>query len=182
LGKKPPVFTLADLPGYGHAIARPQEIKQWKLMTRDYLKNRLVMGLCCIMVDCTRGLCSLDKSLVRFLHSIGVPWQIVLTKADLVTTYELAQTLQLVQNDLMYVIGTRGRPARESALLPVVPVSASTGAGIKQLYQGLEKTAFRHTASDAADNLPPHAVREHKDAFLVRRKSDLERLRKERNR
>ena len=179
LGKKPPVFTLADLPGYGHAVARPQEIKQWKLMTRDYLKNRKVLGLCCIMVDCTRGLCSLDKSLVRFLHAVGLPWQIVLTKADLISTYELAQTLQVVETDLTYVIGRAGRPAPKRALLPVLPVSASTGAGVKHLYQSLEKRSISHTVKEggAPNDLPSHAVREHRDAFLVRRRQAIDRLR-----
>jgi GTP-binding protein EngB required for normal cell division len=148
-------------------------------MTRDYLKNRKILGLCCIMVDCTRGLCSLDKSLVRFLHAVGCPWQIVLTKADLVSTYELAQTLQLVTKDLTYVIGRGGRPAPKSALLPIVPVSASTGAGVKYLYQSLEKNSFALTIKEpgAQDELPSHAVREHKDAFLVRRKAAIDKLR-----
>jgi GTP-binding protein len=103
LGKKPPTFNLADLPGYGHAVARTQQIKQWKLMTRDYLKNREVLSLCCIMVDATRGLCGLDKSLIRFLVATEVPWQVILTKADLLNTVELAQAVQVVHTDLTYV-------------------------------------------------------------------------------
>jgi GTP-binding protein EngB required for normal cell division len=44
LGRKPPLLTLADLPGYGHAVASASLKKAWKLMTRDYLETRLVLA------------------------------------------------------------------------------------------------------------------------------------------
>lgn len=44
LGKKPPVFTVADLPGYGHAVASDDDKRFWKTMIRDYLGNRQVIS------------------------------------------------------------------------------------------------------------------------------------------
>jgi GTP-binding protein len=181
LGKKPPVLNLADFPGYGHAVASSQEIKQWKIMTRNYIQTRAVLTLCCIMVDCTRGLCGLDKSLVRFLHAERVPWQVVLTKGDLLTAHELAQALEIVQQDLSYVVGSRGKPVSVDSLPPIIPVSANTGAGVKQLWDSLRKTAYRSTLEEGkCDNLPDHAVREHSKAFLVRRMRQLATMRAQR--
>lgn len=181
LGKKPPVLNLADLPGYGHAVARPQEIKRWKVMTRDYLGNRKVLSLCCIMVDSTRGLCGLDKSLVRFLGAVGVPWQVVLTKGDLLSTQELAQALGVVQQDLSYILGSHGEPVDLEHVPPIIPVSANTGAGIKLLWESLRDTAYQATLDpEAPDSLPEHAVREHTDAFLLRKKWELAQMKAQR--
>ena len=44
MGKKPPVFTVADLPGYGHAVASDEDKKIWKTMIRDYLGSRQVLS------------------------------------------------------------------------------------------------------------------------------------------
>jgi GTP-binding protein EngB required for normal cell division len=38
LGKKPPVLTLVDMPGYGHAVASDAQKRAWGNMTRDYLQ------------------------------------------------------------------------------------------------------------------------------------------------
>ena len=181
LGKKPPVLNLADFPGYGHAVASSQEIKRWKLMTRDYIQTRIVLALCCIMVDCTRGLCGLDKRLVKFLHGEQVPWQVILTKGDLLSPYELAQAIEIVQRDLSEVVGSRSKPEGLELLPPIIPVSANTGAGVKQLWENLRNIAYRSTLEEGKpDNLPEHAVREHAKGFLVRRRVQLAAMRAQR--
>ncbi len=60
-------MILADLPGYGHAVASTIQMKKWNQMIRDYLGNREVLSQCCILVDCSRGLCAEDISLIKFL-------------------------------------------------------------------------------------------------------------------
>jgi GTP-binding protein EngB required for normal cell division len=46
LGKKPPVLTLVDMPGYGHAVASDAQKRAWGNMTRDYLQV-----LHCVLLD-----------------------------------------------------------------------------------------------------------------------------------
>lgn len=72
LCKKPPILTLVDFPGYGHAVATAKDKKLWKEMTKDYLKQRLVLSRCCILVDCTRGLCREDWTMLRYLTKVCV--------------------------------------------------------------------------------------------------------------
>ena len=50
----------------------------------------------------------------------------------------------------------------------IFAVSASTGAGIRKLWEEIKSASFFHSA--AKDGLPTHAVREHKNAGLLRRK------------
>ena len=50
LGKKPPVMTLVDFPGYGHAIATVDDRREWITMTRDYLANRSIITRYCFIL------------------------------------------------------------------------------------------------------------------------------------
>ena len=40
-------------------------------MCRDYILNRIVLSMTCVLVDCTRGLCKDDVNLIRFLIRKG---------------------------------------------------------------------------------------------------------------
>lgn len=162
LGKRPPVLNLVDLPGYGHAIANSQQIQKWKKMTRDYMKSRMCLSRCCILVDCTRGFCGLDKALMEFLtNKCNVPWQIVLTKTDLLSYEELARSITVVETDLKQMKFVENRD-----YFQLLPVSASTGAGINKLWSSLTKCANMNSVSNSASKF---AVREHKRAFMMRR-------------
>eukprot|EP00605_Chrysophyceae_sp_TOSAG23-4_P000357 GSChrysophyteH1.ASY1.ANO1.404.1 assembled CDS len=163
LGKRPPVLTVADLPGYGHAVASTKDTRFWNAITRNYLLTRPNLSCCCILVDCTRGLCKGDKSLLRMLHSSGIKWHIVLTKADLQDEAELARSIVVVADDVQKVLGLGGS---ESTFPHITPVSASTGAGIKRMWNNIgawvEMDAVRVNSS-------PYAVREHRSATKMRR-------------
>lgn len=100
LGRKPPVFTLVDLPGYGHAVASEREKAAWLLSMRRYLTERTILARCCVLVDSTRGLCDEDIDFMQFLSAEALPYQVVLTKGDLLTTEHLATCVDAVQSDL----------------------------------------------------------------------------------
>ena len=137
LGKRPPKLILADLPGYGFAVANTKDVKFWKIMTRCYLANRPCLSFTCVLVDCTRGLCDADLDLLKFLRSKKVPWHVVLTKADLLSALELAQSMLVVQRGLDELFGTAPQEGHAVFFPSISPVSASTGAGIAQLWSTL---------------------------------------------
>ena len=43
LGKRPPILTMADLPGYGFAVATVDEMRAWKVMCKKYLSERQIL-------------------------------------------------------------------------------------------------------------------------------------------
>lgn len=139
LGKRPPKMTLADLPGYGFAVANAKDKKFWKIMTRSYLASRMCLSFACVLVDCTRGLCEEDVDILKFLQSRKVPWHIVMTKADLLSAVELAQSMLVVQEGLDALLGTAQSPQEGPATTfpHISPVSASTGAGVAQFWNTL---------------------------------------------
>ena len=61
---------------------------------------------CCILVDSTRGLCSQDKKMLRFLNNLNIEWCIVATKADLLSCEALAQSLLVIEEDLQQFVYT----------------------------------------------------------------------------
>jgi len=140
LGKKPPVLTLADLPGYGHAVASMQQKRRWRDMTNDYFMSRNVLTLCCVLVDCVRGLCKEDQDLLESLRAKGVPVKVILTKGDLLDEVDLARSHALVVRDLqaMGLFDEEGdERGREGGREDVLMVSSSTGAGVSVLWKAL---------------------------------------------
>jgi GTP-binding protein len=66
------VLTLVDVPGYGHAVADQAARTEWNQMTREYLRSRrLIIARCCVLVDCTRGLCREDRDFIRSVYKVG---------------------------------------------------------------------------------------------------------------
>jgi GTP-binding protein EngB required for normal cell division len=110
-------------------------------MCRGYLKERNILSRCCILVDCTRGLCEQDILMIKFLQKSDVPWMVVLTKADLLSTHGVAQCMAAIESDLKDIInsitsivkGGNRIGHRIDSLYKhklIIPVSATTGAGI----------------------------------------------------
>eukprot|EP00615_Pteridomonas_danica_P009256 CAMPEP_0114342900 /NCGR_PEP_ID=MMETSP0101-20121206/10165_1 /TAXON_ID=38822 ORGANISM="Pteridomonas danica, Strain PT" /NCGR_SAMPLE_ID=MMETSP0101 /ASSEMBLY_ACC=CAM_ASM_000211 /LENGTH=198 /DNA_ID=CAMNT_0001477277 /DNA_START=463 /DNA_END=1059 /DNA_ORIENTATION=+ len=96
-------MSLVDLPGYGHAVASSRQLATWDASTKAYLETRRVLTRCCVLVDSTRGLCKEDKELISFLMNCNTPYQIVLTKADLLSPAELARCVTLVREDVSVI-------------------------------------------------------------------------------
>lgn len=163
LGKRPPVLTLVDLPGYGHAVASEQHKQQWQRMIRGYLGGeREVLSRCYILVDSSRGLCEEDRSLMRFMTKSGTAWRVILTKADLLPCLTLAQSLTAVENDIREICDEG---------ITALPVSSSTGAGIQRLWRELVSCA-----DASARPGPSGSVREHFRAEVLRRSATFGRL------
>jgi GTP-binding protein len=77
IGRKPPVLTLADLPGYGHAVANRAMQKEWRRMIKDYLSGaRQQLCRCCVLIDATRGLAQEDLELMAHLERRSIEHQV----------------------------------------------------------------------------------------------------------
>jgi len=148
LGKKPPVMTLADLPGYGHAVASAGQRRAWGEMIRDYLQNRTILSRCCILVDSTRGLCKGDKMLVRFLTKYDIPWMVVLTKGDLLDCTSLAQCVLAVQLDLAPFV----RPPQKAPQQAQKPLSRGEKGGAREAADQVGGPALTDASSEEQED------------------------------
>jgi GTP-binding protein len=75
-------LNVADLPGYGFAKVPKKISDAWNANVREYFANRAQLRRVFALVDSRVGLKPSDLEMMDWLDEFGVPYQVVLTKAD----------------------------------------------------------------------------------------------------
>lgn len=121
LGNK---LRIVDLPGYGFANAPPKTVKQWHDMIFAYLQGRPNLERVFLLVDARRGIGKKDLEMMDMLDNAAVPYQIVITKADKVSCFELEKTN----------LDCLKKTEKHTACYPYVSTTSSIkGSGIAEL-------------------------------------------------
>jgi len=115
---------LVDLPGYGYAAAPVAVVKRWQALLKAYLRGRATLRRAFVLIDHRHGVKAVDEDIMALLDSAGVPFQVVLTKADKVKEQDRARALDLTRAALA------GHPA---AFPELARVSSERGDGIAAL-------------------------------------------------
>ncbi|MFO1036759.1 MAG: ribosome biogenesis GTP-binding protein YihA/YsxC [Geminicoccaceae bacterium] len=125
-------LILADLPGYGYAQAPKAKVDAWTKLVFAYLRGRPSLRRVCVLVDSRHGLKSSDEEAMALLAQAAVPFQLVLTKADLVRPTALGQ----LQGEL------EAKLRRTVAAVPeIVVTSSKKNEGIDRLRAALAELA-----------------------------------------
>ncbi|MEN8236660.1 MAG: ribosome biogenesis GTP-binding protein YihA/YsxC [Pseudomonadota bacterium] len=82
---------LVDLPGYGYAKASKSNITSWTRLIYRYLQGRVPLKRVFVLIDSRHGLKKVDREIFELLDSAAVPYQIVLTKRDKISSLQLEQ-------------------------------------------------------------------------------------------
>ncbi len=109
-----------DLPGYGYAKVSKTERQQWGQLIEIYLAQRETLMLCILIVDARHEPSPLDLQMKSWLEHFGLSFLVVTTKIDKLSANEQRASLSRAQKVL--------------ATNRIVPYSAVTGAGAKQLW------------------------------------------------
>ncbi|XP_066333684.1 uncharacterized protein [Miscanthus floridulus] len=125
-------LCLVDLPGYGFAYAKDEVKESWEELVKEYVSTRVGLERVCLLVHTKRGMKPLDYELVELMERHKTPYQIVLTKTDLVFPIDVARRAMEIQESLK---------RNKSVVNPVMMVSSKTGAGIHNLRGVLGKLA-----------------------------------------
>ncbi|KAL6893828.1 hypothetical protein ACP4OV_007926 [Aristida adscensionis] len=125
-------LNLVDLPGYGFAYAKDEVKESWQELVKEYVSTRVGLERVCLLVHTKRGMKPLDYELVDLMERHKTPYQIVLTKTDLVFPIDVARRAMEIQQSLK---------KNKSVVNPVMMVSSKTGAGIRNLRGVLGKLA-----------------------------------------
>ncbi|XP_066385803.1 uncharacterized protein [Miscanthus floridulus] len=125
-------LCLVDLPGYGFAYAKDEVKESWEELVKEYVSTRVGLERVCLLVHTKRGMKPLDYELVDLMERHKTPYQIVLTKTDLVFPIDVARRAMEIQESLK---------RNKSVINPVMMVSSKTGAGIRNLRGVLGKLA-----------------------------------------
>jgi GTP-binding protein len=115
---------MVDLPGYGYAEAPVAVVAKWQALLRAYLAGRQTLRRAFVLIDTRHGVKAVDEDILDMLDRCAVTYQVVLTKADKVSTAECEATIAQVQGAL----------AKHPAAYPeLVVTSAEKGDGIETL-------------------------------------------------
>lgn len=115
----------ADLPGYGYAKISKSISAEWPKFIEPYLAERETLALCVCLVDSNIPPRPADRQLLDWLRAAGRDFVVVATKIDRLSGNERTRNLAALRKGL----GTED----------VLPVSAKTGAGVKELWARIEK-------------------------------------------
>lgn len=106
---------IVDLPGYGFAGGRTEEIATWQAMIEGYLTGRPNLRMIFVLVDAKVGPTKLDLQMLDWLESKKLPWRVVATKADRVKPSQAqaqkraaAQALGIEPEELAWVSAEKG--------------------------------------------------------------------------
>lgn len=91
---------LVDLPGYGYAKASKADIVDWNDLIEGYFCAGRGLVMTCVLVDARHGFKDSDLQMMGFLGAQGVPFSVVLTKADKLPAAAQKKRTEEVQNEL----------------------------------------------------------------------------------
>ncbi len=126
-------FYFVDLPGYGFARASKVERQRWAHLMNEYFEgadgesggagaDRLLIQL----IDGKVGATALDLQAFEYFASLDVNLLVVATKIDKVSSSRRSRSLKAIRSSLGLADD-----------LDVVPCSAVSGEGVKQVWQGI---------------------------------------------
>jgi GTP-binding protein len=120
-------LVFADLPGYGYAKISKSISATWPVFIEPYLAEREALRLCICLVDSNVPPQPSDHQLIDWLRHARRDFVVVATKVDRLSGNERTRNLQALTKGL--------------ELEDVVPVSAKTGYGLKNLWARIEGTS-----------------------------------------
>jgi GTP-binding protein len=92
---------LVDLPGYGFAFARHEEVAQWQQAMRAYLTSRGAPLRLLLLLDARQSLKHSDRDFLLWLdREARVPLHVVMSKCDLVERKELARRYTVLRREI----------------------------------------------------------------------------------
>lgn len=115
-------LRLVDLPGYGYAKVSAAEKKRWQSLIEGYFEADRDLRLVIQLVDMRHPPTSDDRMMMEYMADTGIPYILVLTKADKLNKTERALRLSSLEKELADFEG-----------LQVVPYSAVTREGAEEL-------------------------------------------------
>lgn len=119
-----------DLPGYGYAKVAKSEKERWAGLIEGYLGDDRELALVFQLVDFRHPPTADDILMINFLIDNGIPFVVVLTKADKLSKKQRGERRAALMNEL---------PCAED--ITVIEFSAQTGEGVEDIRAIIEEIA-----------------------------------------
>jgi GTP-binding protein len=113
-------FYFVDLPGYGYAKTSKENRRAWGKLIEKYLAERQQLVLSILIVDARHEPSPLDLQMKSWLQHSGIPYLVVSTKVDKLSSNEKRKS--------------RERAEQILETDRVIPYSSLTGEGAKHIW------------------------------------------------
>jgi GTP-binding protein len=120
-------MVFADLPGYGYAKISKSISAGWPAFIEPYLSIRSTLKLCICLVDSNVPAQESDRQLIDWLRAEERNLAVVATKIDRLSGNERTRNLLALKTGL--------------ELDEILPISAKTGYGVKELWSRIEASS-----------------------------------------
>jgi GTP-binding protein len=118
-------LVFADLPGYGYAKISKSISAEWPKFIEPYLAERATLALCVCLVDSNIPPQAADRQLLDWLRAEDREFVVAATKIDRLSGNQRTRNLAALRKGL--------------AVDDLLPVSAKTGAGVRELWARIEE-------------------------------------------
>lgn len=131
-------WYIVDLPGYGYAQRGKKEMEKLKQMINHYVLDREQLTCLFVLIDIRHDPQKVDLDFFNFLGENGVPFAIVFTKADKLSTSKITPTvtkyLSVLQEEWEelpphFITSSTSKLGREALLDYIDSITRSLKAG-----------------------------------------------------
>ncbi len=119
-----PSMRLVDLPGYGYAKVSGSEKRRWMELIEGYFDADRDMRLVLQLIDMRHSPSKDDYQMLDYMVQFGIPFVVVLTKADKLNKTERVARMEALAQELADFEG-----------ITCIPFSAVTGEGAEELRE-----------------------------------------------
>ena len=120
-------FYITDLPGYGYAVVSHTEKKLWSKLIFDYLEQSTQLKRVYLLIDARRSMMDIDFKVANYLDSIGISYQITVTKIDKLKSSELLSLKNTLEEQVKPLI----------AVFPEILYCSSAKKDISSLHKSI---------------------------------------------
>lgn len=131
-------LIFADLPGYGYAKVSRGEKRRWAQLMEGYFAQDRDIALVLSLVDSRHPPTQDDQMMVRFLVENELPFVVILTKIDKLSSRQRQERLEAIRGELPW-----------GKQIIFLPFSAQTGEGREELRALLDQLEADLLTEDA---------------------------------
>ncbi len=96
-------WYLVDLPGYGYAQTSKINLQKWEAFISDYILHRENLMNLFVLIDSRLSAQKIDLDFMEWLGEKGIPFSIVFTKTDKLTSSKLNKNLLAYKKEMLKV-------------------------------------------------------------------------------
>ena len=123
-------WYLVDLPGYGFAKRSKKEVQRLDQMIRGYILEREQLVNTFVLIDIRLEPQTIDTEFMNWLGISGIPFSIVFTKADKLSTQKVHQNVEAYKKKMLEVW---------EEMPPYFITSAENGSGRDEVLDYIHK-------------------------------------------